>query len=123
MENSNGSLGGCKIYWRRREVVTNAQLVAPDWRNGARTPLNYSGLAPDVADEMRDHADRIHNIQQASVLNLGRELIAAKELVEHGFFRNWAKNDRGPRAISPLPARRAQRNGAGFLEMAALQAA
>ena len=43
-------------------------LVDVDQSIGAPTPLNYSALAPDVAEDMRNRADRIQNIQRASVL-------------------------------------------------------
>jgi Protein of unknown function (DUF3102) len=53
--------------------------------------FDYAALAADVADEMRARASRIHEIRQASVLEVGRELIAAKEQVEHGCFVAWVQ--------------------------------
>jgi hypothetical protein len=72
-------------------AMTSTELLTIDPPNAASTPFDYSALAPYLAEDMRNRAGRIHNIQQASVLELGRELIAAKELVDHGFFRNWVK--------------------------------
>lgn len=54
-------------------------------------PVDYSTLNADVATEMRERANRIRRLQRASVLDVGRELIAAKKLVEHGFFREWVE--------------------------------
>ena len=54
--------------------------------------MDYSLLGADVADEMSERARRICNIQRASVLDVGRELLAAKELVDHGWFRGWIES-------------------------------
>ena len=76
----------------RGEAVTSTELVVSQNRPDATpTAFDYSALAPNLAEEMRDRADRIHNIRRASVLDVGREFIAAKEVVEHGFFRDWVK--------------------------------
>ena len=54
--------------------------------------FDYDALAPDIADQMRDRASRIRAIQRASVVEVGRELIAAKELgVDHGCFIQWVR--------------------------------
>jgi hypothetical protein len=72
--------------------VTSTELAVPENRpDAALTAFDYSTLSADVANEMRDCASRIRRLQRASVLEVGRELIAAKELVEHGFFRDWVK--------------------------------
>jgi Protein of unknown function (DUF3102) len=59
-----------------------------------RTPtgFDYSTLAADVADEMRTRANRIRDVQRASVRDVGRELIAAKGRVDHGCFVAWVRN-------------------------------
>jgi hypothetical protein len=51
--------------------------------------FDYRALGTDVAAEMRARASR--SLQRASVLDVGRELIAAKKLVAHGFFRDWVQ--------------------------------
>ena len=53
--------------------------------------LDNSPLGVDVADEMRDRASRIRDIQRTSILDVGRELIAAKKLVDRGYFRDWVE--------------------------------
>jgi hypothetical protein len=72
--------------------MTATERAAPE--AGASTPLvafDYSALSADIADEMRGHASRIHGLQRASVLDVGRELIAAKTRVEHGCFVEWVQ--------------------------------
>jgi hypothetical protein len=69
-----------------------SQLVAFDLPDTGPTPFDYSSLNPAVADKMRTRASRIQRLQRASVLDIGRELVAAKESVEHGFFRDWVKS-------------------------------
>ena len=59
--------------------------------NAPPMSFDYSALGADVANEMRARASRIQSLQRASVLDVGRELIAAKKLVEHGFFRDWVE--------------------------------
>jgi hypothetical protein len=65
--------------------MTSAQQVV-EWQNAVAMAFDYSALAPDVADEMRERAGCIHGIRQASVLEVGQELIAAKRGDEHGCF-------------------------------------
>jgi len=71
--------------------VTSTQFLGVEPPKAAATPFDYSTLTDEVAKEMRDYASRIQRLQRASVLDVGRELIAAKELVEHGWFRGWVE--------------------------------
>src|SRR5215472_17874310 len=87
MENPNGSLSECK---ERR--TTMARTIVPiHISNGPPMSFDYSALGADITNEMRARASRIQSFQRASVLDVGRELIAAKKLVEHGFFRDWVE--------------------------------
>jgi hypothetical protein len=54
-------------------------------------PFDYWPLGADAADEMRDRTSRIRDIQRASVLGVGRELISAKRQEEHGCFLAWRR--------------------------------
>lgn len=71
--------------------MTSTELYAAEPPQATPTPFNYSTLTAEVANEMRRYASSIQRFQRASVLDVGRELIAAKELVEHGFFRSWVE--------------------------------
>src|SRR5712675_1663410 len=72
--------------------MSSTEIVVPQSPpDDPPVPFDYSALAAEIADEMRAHASRIHDIQRASVLELGRELIAAKRRVEHGCFRAWVR--------------------------------
>jgi Protein of unknown function (DUF3102) len=72
--------------------MTNTELVVAERPpNEVSAPFDYSTFDADVADQMRDHANRICKIQRASVLEVGRELTAAKELVEHRCFARWLR--------------------------------
>jgi hypothetical protein len=42
---------------------------------------------------MRLAADRIHKLQRAAVIEVGRELIAIKHRVEHGQFVEWIERE------------------------------
>jgi hypothetical protein len=54
--------------------------------------FNYSALPTDVADTARAVADRIkgrHKRQMEAIIETGRDLLAMKELLEHGQFQEW----------------------------------
>ena len=72
--------------------MSSTELLALVPQYAALTLFDYGTLSPDVANEMRARASRIQSLQRASVLDVGRELIAAKNSVEHGFFRNWVES-------------------------------
>jgi hypothetical protein len=50
-------------------------------------PFDYCLLGADVADEMRARTSRTRDI----VLDVGRELIAAKRREDHGYFPAWGR--------------------------------
>jgi hypothetical protein len=54
-------------------------------------PFDYSLLAANVADEMREGTSRIGDVERDPVLDVGRELIAAKRRDEHGCFLAWRR--------------------------------
>jgi hypothetical protein len=54
-------------------------------------PFDYSLLAANVVDEMRERTSRIRDVERAPVLDVGRELIAAKRRDEHGYFLAWGR--------------------------------
>jgi hypothetical protein len=49
-------------------------------------PFDYCLLGANVADEMRDRTSRIPRYPAGLVLDVGRELIAAKRREDHGYF-------------------------------------
>jgi hypothetical protein len=51
-----------------------------------------TNLDPNVADDMRDRATRIRKMQQDAVVGVGRQLLAAKEQIEHGCFLAWVQS-------------------------------
>lgn len=90
MAKENGSRHRHELY-SGKAAVTSTQFLGVEPPKAAATPFDYSTLTDEVAKEMRDYASRIQRLQRASVLDVGRELIAAKELVEHGWFRGWVE--------------------------------
>ncbi len=77
---------------RQLNAMTPAEVIAPQSPSGEMLPhFDYGDLFPYVADQMRDHASRIFKIRRASVLEVGRELLAAKALVEHRYFSEWVR--------------------------------
>ena len=72
--------------------MTSTELAPENYADAALTAFDYGTLVAAVAEEMRGHASRIHGLQRASILDVGRELIAAKKLVERGRFRDWVES-------------------------------
>jgi hypothetical protein len=60
--------------------------------------FDYSGLAAEVAAEVRAAADRVraaHNTTIATVLNIGSDLLAVKQQLGHGQFGAWLNAEFG----------------------------
>ena len=55
--------------------------------------FDYTAVAVDIAGQMRAAADRVHKLQRAAVLDLGRELNVIKNQVEHGRFVEWVERE------------------------------
>ena len=73
----------------------------------ARVPLqldgfDYSRLSSSIATFLRTQADRINQTSSKSVIQIGKDLIAAKRYLAHGAFVAWVKCEAG------LPVRTAQ---------------
>jgi hypothetical protein len=64
--------------------------------------FEYDSVSPSVARFLRDQADRIRRSAAASIINVGRDLIAAKHYLSHGTFLKWVESEVG------IPARTAQ---------------
>jgi hypothetical protein len=56
---------------------------------GIESPFDYDGLAPDIAREMQSAAEKIRRYMRDGVIEVGRELLKAKDRVQHGDFRRW----------------------------------
>lgn len=65
--------------------------------------FDYSEVTANVAAEMREAADRVRGLIRASVVEVGRELLAVKQQLEHGQFVTWVERE------CRLPIRAAQR--------------
>ena len=57
--------------------------------------FDYSALMIDAADKLRQCAASIRGVQRAAIADVGRHLIAAKEMLEHGAFARWAETELG----------------------------
>lgn len=58
--------------------------------------FDYTSLAPDIASRQRDRAARIVGIYRKTVEaagEIGRELLAAQEEMEHGTFLRWVDSE------------------------------
>jgi len=98
---SKKSLSKSNVIFAER--FARRQSAAP----AARTPLqadgfDYSSLSGSVATFLRSQADRINQTSSKSVIQIGKDLIAAKRYLAHGAFVAWVKCEAG------LPARTAQ---------------
>lgn len=63
--------------------------------------FDYGCVSSDVAQFLRGQADRIHKTSARSIINIGRDLVAAKHFLSHGMFLRWATSEVG---ISPRTA-------------------
>jgi len=55
--------------------------------------FDYGALPASDAADLRDRAERIRQHTRAAVVEVGRELLAAKTRVGHGCFQAWVKAD------------------------------
>jgi hypothetical protein len=53
--------------------------------------FNYASLDPDVAVGAREAAQRIQTRLRNDIIEIGRDLIAVKERMEHGAFGAWVR--------------------------------
>jgi hypothetical protein len=61
-------------------------------------PFDYGEVTPDVATALRAQASRIRDaakVTTAAVIQIGNDLIAVKQALEHGKFRNWIESECG----------------------------
>ena len=63
--------------------------------NGYRLPaFDYAALgSPEVEQQLRASATRIREMQRTSIVDIGRELIAVKERLDHGKFLDWIESE------------------------------
>jgi Protein of unknown function (DUF3102) len=64
-------------------------------RLATRPEFDYSALVPTIADSTRNAAERIKSRIKASVLEIGHDLLAVKEQLEHGQFCDWLSCELG----------------------------
>jgi hypothetical protein len=69
-------------------------------RNGGA--FDYSTLPPSAAEFLKAQVHRIRRQTAISIINIGKDLIAAKHYLSHGLFVNWVETEVG------IPARTAQ---------------
>jgi hypothetical protein len=65
--------------------------------------FDYTTLSADLAKDMRVAAARVQQLHRAAVIEVGRELIAIKDRLEHGQFVKWVTRE------CQMPIRGAQR--------------
>ena len=78
------------VTFNREESVTTYLQPALAPRD-----FDYTSIPTDIADQMRAAADRVRNLHRATVIDVGRELIAIKNQVEHGQFVAWVERELG----------------------------
>src|SRR5262245_17816765 len=60
--------------------------------------FDYSRLAPELVADLRQHAARIRErtrITTATIIEIGKELLAAKQHLAHGQFKDWINAECG----------------------------
>jgi DUF3102 family protein len=82
-------------------VRGNRDTQSADESN-AHPPFDYGALSSSVSKFLKGQADRIRRTMGASIIHLGKDLIAAKRYLSHGAFLRWVESEVG------IPARTAQ---------------
>lgn len=54
--------------------------------------FSYAVLDPDAEAVARDAAEIIHGVQKAFTLEVGRQLLRAKDILPHGAFERWVQD-------------------------------
>jgi Protein of unknown function (DUF3102) len=91
-------MGGGNMAKQQR----NGELVEINATSGSVPEFEYTSVAPSVAQFLRNQADRIRRSAAASIINVGKDLIAAKHYLSHGMFLIWVEKEVG------IPPRTAQ---------------
>jgi hypothetical protein len=60
-------------------------------RFGIVEAFNYKTLPADVADCLRQHADKIRQTAITAIIEIGNDLIEARQHLEHGQFIEWVE--------------------------------
>jgi hypothetical protein len=83
---------------------TNEDIVVVDVDTDSeiRPRFEYVSLPPSVAVFLKNQADRIRRSAAASIINIGKDLLAAKHYLSHGRFLTWVEREVG------MPPRTAQ---------------
>lgn len=68
-------------------MLSSDLLPRPELHSG----YNYNALKPDIQREVRSAARRIRDHLKRAVIDIGRELIAAKDILPHGTFADWVR--------------------------------
>lgn len=69
-----------------------------DWETAPTTYFSYNALSSDVADRLREQAERIRQRIARStqdMIETGRDLAAVKADTEHGLFTSWVEAECG----------------------------
>jgi hypothetical protein len=67
-----------------------------------KTGFRYSSLDPSIARFLKGQVQRINQTRSRSIINVGKDLLAAKHYLAHGAFVSWVEQEVG------MPARTAQ---------------
>jgi hypothetical protein len=60
--------------------------------------FDYGSLSPEIADALREHTARIRHQVKATttaIVWIGRDLLAVKQMLEHGQFVQWVEKECG----------------------------
>ena len=65
----------------------------PSKNQSVLSGFNYEVVPADIAHTMRAAAQRIHDHHRVAVIEVGRELAAVKEQIQHGEFEQWVERE------------------------------
>jgi hypothetical protein len=80
-----------------RELGVHAEAGAKD-----APPFDYGSVSSSVANFLKMQADKIQRTAAKSIIDIGKDLVAAKHYLSHGQFLGWIEAEVG------IPARTAQ---------------
>src|SRR4051812_20580645 len=64
--------------------------LQPDLASGG---FDYAPVRSDIANQMRPAAHRIQQLRPTAVVDIGPELIAIEDPIEHGQFIQWVESE------------------------------
>jgi hypothetical protein len=80
---------------RHSRKLSRAAALVASYAMSTRPIFDYDALPADLAESTRAAAQRIKSCTRASIIEIGRELLAVKKALAHGEFGAWLESEFG----------------------------